>query len=402
MNRRPAIAVLDGNLHWGRSLWTALAPFADVLLVTPLTFSQAMKTRSGDGFLLPRWKVISGAITEWQINLPPGWFSRGLRAFGPYVRRGIEEWFRERKPLVQIAVASYPQYFTILRRLRGTDLVYYWSDDFRSYWPAARNRIEQLEGEAIREASLVISASEAKTRDFREIKSDEPARIQTVIHGFNPSLPASSHSTAAVAHELRAFVRPWIGHWGNISHRIDFESVYAMATKRPDATFFFVGSVTDDFSNAERAWYEKVLRLPNYVFLGWRPYAAIGSYTPHFDVNLALYRPSVEACRIANPSKVRDYLASGPPILSTRLPDLVEFWPDALEYFSAPEEAMEKLEMVLAKRGAGREERLELARRNSWNAAGERVWAMLEEMVLSRERNLSQANKDFKIEARVE
>ena len=74
-----------------------------------------------------------------------------------------------------------------------------------------------------------------------------------------------------------------------------------------------LGKVTTDIS--------RLTALPNVHLLGRKPFATLPGYSKGFDVAINPF-PISEVTLNANPLKVREYLAAGLPVVSTRIPEV--------------------------------------------------------------------------------
>ncbi|MDQ1533951.1 MAG: hypothetical protein QOF28_1712, partial [Actinomycetota bacterium] len=117
--------------------------------------------------------------------------------------------------------------------------------------------------------------------------------------------------------QLRGMRGPIIGYIGNLSARIDLALLDAIARRRPQWQFVFVGSAHFD---------QSILRLdalPNVHFVGVKPYDEARRFVAHFDVGLIPHLDN-EMTRSMNPLKAYVYLAAGVPVVSTPIANLSE------------------------------------------------------------------------------
>lgn len=167
----------------------------------------------------------------------------------------------------------------------------------------------------------------------------------------------ASASGTAVAPDLAPLERPRLGYVGVIDERLDYELLDELARELPDATLAMVGPVV----KVDPA---SLPRRPNIHYLGAKPYHSLPSYVAGFDVCLMPFAMN-EASRFINPTKTLEYLASGRPVLSTPVADVVTNFGHAV-HVAPPEAFAERAREILAGHrldpGAG----LEAARRSSW------------------------------------
>ena len=93
----------------------------------------------------------------------------------------------------------------------------------------------------------------------------------------------------------------------------DVDLMIDVAKRFPEASIVLLGKVTMDLS--------RLTSLPNVHLLGRKPFADLPAYAKAFDVALLPF-PITEVTLNANPLKVREYLAAGLPVVSTRIPEV--------------------------------------------------------------------------------
>ena len=153
---------------------------------------------------------------------------------------------------------------------------------------------------------------------------------------------------------------PLIGYIGKINIRLDFKLIYDIARNKQKWQFVFIGPV--EFS-ADKYFMHRLNKLENVHFLGQKPHTEITRYLKHFDV---LTIPFVinEYTKNMHPLKVYQYLASGKPVVSTNLPEVVGLSSTAsseLEFIKLLDQALKETDPHLPK------QRIEIARNNTWD-----------------------------------
>ena len=319
----------------------------------------------------------SGAC-EKRFIFPPGWFSKFPWPFMSLMARSANRWLAAAKPPNRVVVLSYPQYVVMLDRLPGVRSVYYWSDDFFTYWPSREQKVRDLEARIVSSTSLTITASLSKRDELRMRFPELAGRIHAVIHGPHPAIRAKAAgiAPAPLPDELKHLKRPILGHWGNISNHLDLWLAVATAKAFPLASIVFVGPVVGGELPARQQEALAELRaLSNVHFIPRKPYGDIGEYVPAFDVCLCLYRPDIYFCQVINPSKVRDYLASGRPIVSTPIPEVCKLWASFVHVATGPDEYVSAVRAALDDRNF--QARLAYSDDNSYEKVSQRIFALL-------------------------
>ena len=173
--------------------------------------------------------------------------------------------------------------------------------------------ISACDAELTRRADHVFVAPPALVDAKRAVNpatSYSPHGVDTEL--FNRASAAGTE----VAPAARALGKPVIGYFGSIAPWTDLELLAWLATERPRWQFLLVGHASVDVS-ALRA-------LPNVVFAGAQPYETLPNWAAAFDVAIIPYRLNQQV-RNANPLKLREYLATGKPIVSVATREVEQF-----------------------------------------------------------------------------
>lgn len=120
----------------------------------------------------------------------------------------------------------------------------------------------------------------------------------------------------AVPDELHLIPCPRVGYIGALSDfKVDFELVYALASKRLDWNWVFIGKEREGQNSR---LIHNLRALPNVHFLGDKSYEQLPDYLRGLDVGVL---PSLinEYTHAMFPMKYFEYLAAGLPVISTRL-----------------------------------------------------------------------------------
>jgi glycosyltransferase involved in cell wall biosynthesis len=160
---------------------------------------------------------------------------------------------------------------------------------------------------------------------------------------------------------------PVIGYLGAVSWRVDIGLLEAVARLRPEWTIALVGHVSVD-----------IARLPNLLMFGGQPYQDLPGWAQAFDVGLVPYT-GASFNRASFPLKVFDYLASGVPVVASRLPALVGLDP-CVRLAEGPEGFVEAIDDMLVN-GPQAQRCRELAARNSWDARAARLEELVEKQL---------------------
>lgn len=251
-----------------------------------------------------------------------------------------------------VLVTTLPNGVDAVGVLSEAAIVYYCVDDF-TQWPGVDgDAAESLEAELLARADLVVATSEqlARTRGA--------AGKPTVVlpHGVDVEhlARASDPSTRPLEGVRRG--RPVLGYLGLIDARIDASLLGGVARARRDWDVVLIGPC--DLAPAA------LHAEPNVRFWGALPYARVPEAIAAFDVAILPYVRN-ELTRAINPLKLREYLASGRPVVATPLPEVARFVPH-VRLASDVGAFVREVSLALAGPRDLRSERREILRGETW------------------------------------
>jgi hypothetical protein len=102
--------------------------------------------------------------------------------------------------------------------------------------------------------------------------------------------------------------------WGLLAEWIDYDLIEYLLTSHPDKVFVFLGRVSVNIND--------LLKYDNVVFLGPVNYEELPAYAKYSDVLISPFIIN-EWSKTINPIKLREYLATGRPVVSTALPEAI-------------------------------------------------------------------------------
>lgn len=202
--------------------------------------------------------------------------------------------------------------------LREDAVVYYCVDEFTAF-TGITNQLAELEKKLLDRANIVFVSSEK----LRKAKHAKNARTVLIRHGvdfehFRKALDPATEVPAEIAN----LPKPVIGYFGLMAEDwIDIPLMEAVAKHFSHGSMVLLGKVTTDIS--------RLTSLPNVHLLGRKPFSTLPAYSKGFDVAINPF-PLNETTLASNPLKVREYLAAGLPVVSTRIPE-VEVLGDKVE-----------------------------------------------------------------------
>jgi len=232
------------------------------------------------------------------------------RAFGRWaVRRALRRVGLGR--VVSWFVVPHPGFMA--HRLGESLCVYYCIDDYAAHPGVDATQVAKADEHLTRVADRLFVAPPALVPR----KTAANPRTAFAPHGVDVELfRRASDPATPVAPAAAALPRPVVGFFGSLAAWIDLELIEWLARERPGWTFLLVGQAFVDVG-ALRA-------LPNVVMPGPQPYERLPEWARAFDVAIIPYRQNRQVLN-ANPLKLREYLATGKPIVSAPNPEIERF-----------------------------------------------------------------------------
>jgi len=248
-------------------------------------------------------------------------------------------------------------------------VVYYCIDDYASFPGMDAEAIQRLDDDLTRRADLVFASSARLV----ERKKNLARRLHFSPHGVDAELFGQAASADLPVAEGAARLRhPVIGFFGVLGAWIDIELLEYLAEQRPDWTFLLIGMTSTDPG--------RLPSLPNVVLPGPQPYRALPRWAKAFDVAIIPYRQNQQVLN-ASPLKLREYLATGKPVVTVRTPD-VERFARHVRIADTREEFLRELESALgADDETSRRERMEAVAPLTWEARADEVWRKVEDAI---------------------
>jgi len=116
-----------------------------------------------------------------------------------------------------------------------------------------------------------------------------------------------------------------LGFVGVINERLDADLIYKLATKNRNWQFVFVGPKGHDPNISAKPnllSMERVLRLPNVVWLKGQSKVTMPAIIGKFTIGMIPYRINFEFNRLSYPMKLFEYFYMGKPVVSTPIEEL--------------------------------------------------------------------------------
>lgn len=232
-------------------------------------------------------------------------------------------------------------------------VIYYCVDDFAE-WPGHEYRIvREMEAELIHNADILVATSE-KLRD-RLFREGKPTYL--LSHGVDFEHFARHDLEEHPA--LTNIPRPRVGYFGLFDERSDQRLLAELAKKLPQISFVITGRVEVETS--------RLNAIPNVYFTGAVAYEDLPSIAAGWAACVLPYVQNKLTDAI-NPLKLKEYLATGRPVVSTPIPEAVRFAP-YVTCCKTIEEWRQTLCSAIDKRAAfPSEDLLNILARENWEA----------------------------------
>lgn len=248
----------------------------------------------------------------------------------------------------------------VLGWMENRGIVYDCMDElsqFRGAHPALTSREKQL----IEAADVVFTGG----IELFEKKSKQHGNTHFFGCAVEYDHFAQAQNDDPIPDDLAAIPGPRVGWFGVVDERVDYDLLSEAAAQRPDLSFVIVGPpVKVDPKEFPQA--------PNLHWLGGRDYKDLPAYCRGYDVCMMCFALN-EATEFINPTKALEYLATGRPVISTAVKDVVRQYGDTVviahdtgEFLKAVDDALAGEQKEMVARG------IEKAKRASWeNTVGE-------------------------------
>jgi glycosyltransferase involved in cell wall biosynthesis len=260
-------------------------------------------------------------------------------------------------------------------RLHEELTVYYCIDDYAALPDVDMAEVARMDDDLTRRAGQVFVASSMLLETKRALNpttahSPHGVDIDLFCRASDPDCP--------VAEGAKTIRHPVIGFFGLIEAWIDLDLIAYLARQRPDWTFLMIGRLAVDLG--------PLRGLSNVILTGPQPYAGLPSWAKAFDVALIPYRPTRQVVN-SNPLKLREYLATGKPVVAVSAPE-IEHFGDCVRIAKTPEGVLRHIEAALVEDSAAdRKRRMAAVKNMSWEARVNQVVEVVQKKLAQGPRN---------------
>jgi glycosyltransferase involved in cell wall biosynthesis len=331
-------------------------------LVTPLAQLQAVDQFPNLTILriqFPEWRWHDGAFVDAERRRL---LQEALR--GPLAGQfdGAVQWFYD--PMAVTAFAGH---------LGEAAIVYDCMDELSKFRHAPPELV-QREAELLHKADVVFTGGHRLFECKRALNNN--------CHFYGCGVDAMHFGRArdkqtVVPPDLAGLRRPVLGYFGVVDERMDYDLMARLAEANPRWSVVVIGPVT----KVE----ERILpRRPNIHWLGGREYSQLPAYCKGFDVCLMPFALN-ESTEFINPTKALEYMATGRPIVSSAVPDVVRNFGAVVKVASDQDDFIARCREAVSNPDAAAIERgLKMAADNSWESIVAQMEKHIEDVLARR------------------
>jgi UDP-galactopyranose mutase len=271
-----------------------------------------------------------------------------------------------------------PDCAPIVGKLNEQVTVFSLTDDYPTspFLLNRRSQVQHWHNRLIEESDLIITTASSLVDKYRSLN----ANIHYVPHGVEYELFSQALMPQPMPEDMSGIFQPQIGFVGRVNERIDTGLITALAEKRPNWSFVFVGPV----DHAETL--NMLNKLPNTFFLGRKPLDQLPQYLSSMAACIIPYTLT-EHTQHMHPLKALEYLAAGKAVVSTALPTLqihegyISFAADAAAFVAALDNEL------TTDTPEDRQRRSDYTRQHDWMHQLEKICTLIDS---TRHRNMSE------------
>lgn len=171
--------------------------------------------------------------------------------------------------------------------------------------------------------------------------------------------------------DMKKIRGPVIGYYGALADWLDTSIIERLAIDYPLSSIVLIGLVNN------QTLLDLSQKYSNIHLLGEKPYSDLPRYLASFDVCLIPFRitPLIMA---TNPVKIYEYFASGKPVVSTNIPELLPF--KKLIYMAKNSKDFSKMVGISLQESSSKitRERISVAKSNTWEMRAKTLFTEIE------------------------
>lgn len=195
---------------------------------------------------------------------------------------------------------SVPTAISLISPREQDKVIYYCGDDFSALAGVDHKMVAPFESQLIKKADTIYVVSERLANKMPKSK------VKMLSHGVDLALFTTQ---TAKARELEQISKPIIGFYGSLNAWLDKALLLTLAKERPEYQLVLIGHLIEDFS--------ELLKLDNVTHIKAVEHHRLASFSQHWQVSILPFVDN-EQIRSCDPLKLKEYIATGTPIVTTR------------------------------------------------------------------------------------
>lgn len=243
----------------------------------------------------------------------------------------------------------HPVWKDVVFKLGGMKKVYDLMDLYEGFHDARKELVEG-EREILTRSDMVLTTSDS----LYDFAKGFNKNVYIVKNGCDYGY-FSNVSRNGILDGLSG--RPVVGYFGAISSWLDVDLLEYVVRENQDKDFVFLGGI-----NTKNV--RKLYHFKNVFFLGEVEYMSLTGYLGYFDICIIPFVLN-DLIKNTNPVKFYEYISSGKPVVSVRLPELAEY-SDICYLANTKEEFSKYIGEALKEEKSLVERRKKVAEENSW------------------------------------
>lgn len=220
---------------------------------------------------------------------------------------------RQARVLNPIAKIDHPFWASIADEL-GMPIIYDIMDLHSGFKETSQQNLKN-EKQLLVKADLILASSSYIQHKFR--------RYFRKIISLKNAGEYQYFSTSSLSHksrplDIRHLPGPILGYFGALADWLNTDLIEGLARDFPKSSIVLIGLVNNPTLGTLSRQYS------NIHLLGEKPYSELANYLAHFDVCLIPFKLT-KLIQATNPVKIYEYFASGKPVVSTSIPELLTY-----------------------------------------------------------------------------
>jgi glycosyltransferase involved in cell wall biosynthesis len=259
-----------------------------------------------------------------------------------------------------------PNTVDVIGNFGESKIIFYCVDEFSIFDGVATETVLDMEKRLIQKADIVLATSQKLFESKRKYNNNS----YFMPHGVDVEHFAKAQSDETIIpDDIKDIKKPIIGFFGLLDDRFDQDLISKVAKLKPDWSIVLISKTDVPISLLKEC--------KNIHILGQRDYQTLPAYCKAFDVALIPYILN-EQTENVNPIKLREYLASGLPVVSTKLPEVVKYNEVAM-IAENHEDFIKSLEIAIKENSKEKiNERMKFVEKESWISKAEEISSIIE------------------------